>query len=88
MESNEGIIPARELVRQGRRPAILHFRPTGFRKVESPEALQRWERLVIERVGFHPNIDPSGAIVYYETTCGTGDFDDCAEEDPGEQPSD
>jgi hypothetical protein len=44
-----------------------------------------WEKLVLDRVGIH--IQTKGAV-WYETTCGTGNFDDCAEEDPGEQPSD
>lgn len=85
MAQKDKLISAEEMANQGRHPAILHFRPTHYRKVESPEVLKQWVKLVID-LGNH--IPPLSDTVYYETTCGTGDFDDCAEEDPGEQPSD
>ena len=83
MEKEGKVISAEEMAKEGRRPAILHFRPTHFRKVESPEALKAWERTVLEQVGIH--VQAAAGNAYYETVCGTGNFDDCSEEDPGEQ---
>jgi hypothetical protein len=85
MAKDDKSFSAEEMAKRGKLPAVLHFRPTRFRKVESPEELKNWEKLVLDRVGIH--IQTKGAV-WYETTCGTGNFDDCAEEDPGEQPSD
>lgn len=68
-------------------PAIIHFQPTGFRKVETPAGLKKLAEDVRKFAGITLNIPAAtkGAVVYYETVCGTGEFDDCSEEDPGEQ---
>jgi hypothetical protein len=80
------LISAQEMAKQGRRPAIIHFQPTNYRKVDTPEGLKRWEKLVLDCGGIH--VTSAIGNAYYETTCGTGEYDDCAEEDPGDQPSD
>lgn len=84
--ATKDLISAEEMVKQGRSPAIIHFRPTHFHEVKSPEALGKWEKLVLDCGGIH--VKSAIGNAYYETTCGTGGYDDCAEEDPGEQPSD
>ena len=86
MANEDKLITAEEIAKAGRRPVIIHFRPTHFHKVESPAALKKWEKLVLDCGGIH--VQSAIGNAYYETTCGTGEYDDCAEEDPGEQPSD
>jgi hypothetical protein len=70
-----------------RRPAIIHFQPTGYRKVEGEAELKKLATDLRRFAGITVDTVGNAAIgnAYYETICGTGEYDDCSEEDPGEQ---
>jgi len=68
-----------------KRPAIMMFQPTGYRKIEDPKELQLHLESRGKYTGLPLGTDSVIGNAYYETVCGTGSYDDCAEEDPGEQ---
>lgn len=76
-----------EAPRTRKRVSIIHFQPTGFRKVEGEAKLRELAVTIKTFAGLTVDTVGSAAIgnAYYETVCGKGEFDDCSEEDPGEQ---
>lgn len=71
-----------------KRPTIIHFQPSGRRRVTGEPALTKFAADVKRFTGIHLDVIKGAAAgnAYYETLCGQkGEYDDCSEEDPGEQ---
>lgn len=71
--------------RKKKRPVIMTFQPTGYRKIEDPSELKIHLENRGKYTGLPLGTDSVVGNAYYETTCGTGSYDDCSETDPGEQ---
>jgi len=54
------VIPAKEYIKLHPQPVILHFQPTGFIRMETPDELRQWEEMVRDVVGLNVAIPGSG----------------------------
>jgi hypothetical protein len=61
------IIPANKFLKKHPQPVILHFQPTGFIPMETPEELQQWEKMVRDMVGLDLSAKEGGTES--QTTC-------------------
>jgi hypothetical protein len=74
------IIPAKDYLREHPQPVILHFQPTGFIRVETPDELQRWEAMVRDLVGLSVSVGQgTGTATICDLSAGAIE-DDCDKE--------
>ena len=64
-------------------PVVFMFRPTRYKRVETPEELEEWERLMAEKVGVRVQRDEAPGLrraVETVSVCNGPGFCDCDQE--------